>query len=179
MSSRSQSSATNANALALAPAMALSSGFFVLMPVMGFAAPAQLLQALPAAPPAAPAPAAAAAAAPAPAAARLAPHPSRAGKPLGWELAVLTLCGRKGPFLANEVFSIAPPQPLEAVKEEVPAPEWYAITRGRFVGVVDQYALADVAVTGVSQNGRKAYTTQSQALDAFNKALTWGGVQVM
>ncbi|KAJ7040219.1 hypothetical protein C8F04DRAFT_1253985 [Mycena alexandri] len=147
MSNRSQSSAANANAnaLALAPAM----GFFVLMPVplMGFAAPAQLLQALPAAPPAAPtptAPAGPAAAAPAAPAARPAPG---AGLPAAL---VALLRDAEGPFFANEVFSVAPPQPLEAVKEEVPAPEWYAITRGRFVGVVDQYALADVAVASVA-----------------------------
>lgn len=44
----------------------------------------------------------------------------------------------EGPFLANEVYSVAPSQPLAPIEEAVPAPEWYAITRGRFVGVVDQ-----------------------------------------
>jgi hypothetical protein len=51
---------------------------------------------------------------------------------------VALLRGEDGPFLANEVFSIAPSQPLAAVPEDTPAPKWYAITRGRFVGVVDQ-----------------------------------------
>ncbi|KAJ7940753.1 hypothetical protein B0H13DRAFT_2299717 [Mycena leptocephala] len=84
----------------------------------------------------------------------------------------------EGPFLANEVFSTTPPEPLAPIEEEVPAPEWYAITRGRFVGVVDQFALSAVAISGVAHGARKAYTTQALALDAFNKALTWGGVQV-
>ncbi|KAJ7752280.1 hypothetical protein B0H16DRAFT_1723626 [Mycena metata] len=85
----------------------------------------------------------------------------------------------EGPFLANEVFSVAPSQPLAAIEEAVPAPEWYAITRGRFVGVVDQFALSAVAISGVAHNANKAYATQALALDAFNKALTWGGVQVV
>jgi hypothetical protein len=42
------------------------------------------------------------------------------------------------PFCANEVYSVPPSQPLAAIAEDTPAPEWYAITRGRFVGVVDQ-----------------------------------------
>ncbi|KAJ7034648.1 hypothetical protein C8F04DRAFT_1182927 [Mycena alexandri] len=85
----------------------------------------------------------------------------------------------EGPFLANEVFSVAPSQPLAAIEEAVPAAEWYAITRGRFVGVVDQFALSAVAISGVAHNANKAYATQALALDAFNKALTWGGVQVV
>ncbi|KAJ7021242.1 hypothetical protein C8F04DRAFT_1195722 [Mycena alexandri] len=84
-----------------------------------------------------------------------------------------------GPFLANEVFSVTPTEPLGPIEEEVAAPEWYAITRGRFVGVVDQYALSAVAISGVAHGARKAYTTQHLALAAFNQALTWGGVQVV
>ncbi|KAJ7808838.1 hypothetical protein B0H13DRAFT_1928249 [Mycena leptocephala] len=84
-----------------------------------------------------------------------------------------------GPFLANQVFSATPAQPLAAIEEEVAAPEWYCITRGRFVGVGNQYALADAAITGVSHSARKAFTTQGLALDAFNAALVWGGVQVV
>ncbi|KAJ7722530.1 hypothetical protein B0H16DRAFT_1737728 [Mycena metata] len=84
-----------------------------------------------------------------------------------------------GPFTANEVFSVPPAQPLAPVDEEVPAPEWYAITRGRFVGVVDQFALSAVAISGVAHNASKAYPTQALALNAFNQALTWGGVQVV
>ncbi|KAJ7868662.1 hypothetical protein B0H13DRAFT_1896993 [Mycena leptocephala] len=89
-----------------------------------------------------------------------------------------------GPFFANQVFKAPPAESLAPVEEEVPAPEWYAIFRGRFVGVVDQYlvfslsALADLAISGVTHSARKAYTTQSDALHAFNQALEWGGIQV-
>ncbi|KAJ7122480.1 hypothetical protein C8R46DRAFT_1050554 [Mycena filopes] len=92
---------------------------------------------------------------------------------------VSLLRGADGPFLANEVFHAAPAEPLEAVDEEEPASEWYAITRGRFVGVVDQYALTDVAISGVGHSARKGYSTQGEALRAFNRVLTWGGVQVV
>ncbi|KAJ7226778.1 hypothetical protein GGX14DRAFT_417350, partial [Mycena pura] len=84
----------------------------------------------------------------------------------------------EGPFLANEVFSVTPTEPLGPIDEPVPAPEWYAITCGRFVGVVNQFALSAVAISGVAHSARKAYATQNLALDAFNQALTWGGVQV-
>ncbi|KAK7027827.1 hypothetical protein R3P38DRAFT_2776926 [Favolaschia claudopus] len=85
----------------------------------------------------------------------------------------------EGPYLANEVFSTVPSQPLEPVEETFPVPEWYSITRGRFVGVTDQYALAEFAISGVAGYARKAYATQEHALRAFNLALTWGGVQIV
>ncbi|KAJ7709326.1 hypothetical protein B0H16DRAFT_1745866 [Mycena metata] len=113
------------------------------------------------------------AAAPAAAATRT---PGGAGLPAAL---VSLLRGADGPFLANEVFSVPPSQPLDPIEEEVPAPKWYAITRGRFVGVVDQYALAETAISGVGGSAHKSHSTQSLALDAFNRALTWGGVQVI
>jgi hypothetical protein len=51
------------------------------------------------------------------------------------------LRGDDGPFLANEVFMVTPTEPLAPIEEAVPAPEWYAITRGRFVGVVNQLSV--------------------------------------
>ncbi|KAJ6503173.1 hypothetical protein C8R47DRAFT_1067282 [Mycena vitilis] len=106
-----------------------------------------------------------------------APAPRNPGAGLPGPLVAL-LRDESGPFLANEVFSVTPPEPLTAIEEAVAAPEWYAITRGRFVGVVDQFALSAVAISGVAHGARKSYTTQGLALDAFNRALEWGGVQV-
>ncbi|KAK7033888.1 hypothetical protein R3P38DRAFT_2773193 [Favolaschia claudopus] len=100
-----------------------------------------------------------------------------AGLPAG--LVKLLRSGDEGPFTANEVFSSPPTQPLAAVEEDFPSTEWYAITRGRFVGVVDQYALADFAISGVAHYARKAYPTQAEAVSAFNKTLVWEGVQVI
>ncbi|KAK6977072.1 hypothetical protein R3P38DRAFT_3237869 [Favolaschia claudopus] len=76
----------------------------------------------------------------------------------------------EGPYQANEVF-VAPAECLAAVEEEDRAPEWYSITRGRFVGVVDQHALSELAISGIAGGARKAYEPQAQALPAFNKAL--------
>ncbi|KAJ7601457.1 hypothetical protein DFH06DRAFT_1154098 [Mycena polygramma] len=129
---------------------------------------------VPESPPPKSAPAAPPAAAPT---APAAPAPRNPGAGLPAPLVAL-LRDEAGPFLANEVFSVTPPEPLTAIEEEVAAPEWYAITRGRFVGVVDQFALSAVAISGVAHGARKSYTTQGLALDAFNRALEWGGVQV-
>ncbi|KAK7031672.1 hypothetical protein R3P38DRAFT_3187386 [Favolaschia claudopus] len=83
------------------------------------------------------------------------------------------------PFLSNQVFSVVPTEPVVAIEEESPAPEWYAIMRGRFVGVVDEYLLSDFATSGVARGARRVYDTQANALIAFNKALTWGGVEIV
>ncbi|KAJ7086891.1 hypothetical protein B0H15DRAFT_950398 [Mycena belliarum] len=104
--------------------------------------------------------------------------PTRTPAGAGLPAPLIALLRSEGPWSANEVYSVTPTEPLTPVEEEVPAPEWYAITHGRFVGVVDQFALSAVAITGVGNAARKAYTTQALALTAFNKALTWGGVQV-
>ncbi|KAJ6447462.1 hypothetical protein C8R47DRAFT_1231423 [Mycena vitilis] len=160
--------------MAAYPAPLMMAVMLVPFPIMGaaFTLPSAMYPAAAAptsAPSVAPAPEAApaksapaappAAAPPAPAA----PAPRNPGAGLPAPLVAL-LRDEAGPFLANQ--------------EEVAAPEWYAITRGRFVGVVDQYALSAVAISGVGHGARKAYTTQGLALDAFNRALEWGGVQV-
>ncbi|KAJ6487266.1 hypothetical protein C8R47DRAFT_1216456 [Mycena vitilis] len=130
--------------------------------------------------PVAPAPASSTAPAPRAEAASAPPAPApRTASSAGLPAPLLALLrDADGPLLANEVFSAVPSNSLGPIEETVPAPEWYAITRGRFVGVVDQFALSAVAISGVAHGARKSYTTQALALDAFNKALTWGGVQV-
>ncbi|KAJ6602495.1 hypothetical protein DFH09DRAFT_1068895 [Mycena vulgaris] len=82
-----------------------------------------------------------------------------------------------GPWSANVIYSVAPTGPLAPVDEPVPAPEWYCITRGRFVGVIDQYAQAHYAIRGVSNAANKAYSTQAIALNAFNQVVAWGGIE--
>ncbi|KAJ7043429.1 hypothetical protein C8F04DRAFT_1250857 [Mycena alexandri] len=193
-SSQAAPAAPAATALALGyagqPIQPMS--MIIMMPcafMVPFGAQAQFAPALAPAAPAAPAPAVAPApasqpdasapgikteaGAAAPAAATRPPVGAGLPAPL-----VAMLRDADGPFLANEVFSATPSQPLEVIEEEVDAPEWYAITRGRFVGVVDQYTLSAVAISGVAHAARKAYTTQHLAVAAFNQALTWGGVQV-
>ncbi|KAJ7702596.1 hypothetical protein B0H16DRAFT_1483148 [Mycena metata] len=161
--------ATFALSVAAQPMLMMMPCAFVLLPASATAPPP---------PPAAPAPTQTDAAVKTEGAAATTP-PAR--PPVGAGLPaplVAMLRGAEGPFLVNEVFSVTPPEPLGPIEEEIEAPEWYAITRGRFVGVVDQYALSAVAISGVAHGARKAYTTQHLALAAFNQALTWGGVQV-
>jgi hypothetical protein len=49
--------------------------------------------------------------------------------------------------------------------------KWYAITKGRYIGVTNSTAVADNAVTRVSHAFRACYTTQYEAVKAFNDAL--------
>ncbi|KAJ7018030.1 hypothetical protein C8F04DRAFT_1199632 [Mycena alexandri] len=103
-----------------------------------------------------------------------APAPVVAGIPPG--LAVLLR--HTGPWSSNVLYSVVPTGPLTPVEEISPAPEWYVVYRGRFVGVMDQYMQAHWAIRSVSNAAHKSYTTQVFALEAFNKVLSWGGVEV-
>ncbi|KAJ7774631.1 hypothetical protein DFH07DRAFT_952343 [Mycena maculata] len=176
------------------PAVAASqpSGILVLgIPFIVFplATPAYVAVAPPVMAPATPAPAAVVTPAP-PTAAPPAPSDTastpattapalRTPAGTGLPAPLVALLRTAGPYRANEVYSVVPEEPLGPIDEELAAPEWYAITRGRFVGVVDQFALSAVAISGVAHAARKAYTTQGLALDAFNPALIWGSVQVV
>jgi hypothetical protein len=74
------------------------------------------------------------AAAPAAAPAGVAPPPVVTGIPAG----LAALLRHTGPWTAHELYSVPPTGPLSPVQEITPAPEWYCVTRGRFVGVMDQ-----------------------------------------
>ncbi|KAJ7062447.1 hypothetical protein B0H15DRAFT_807883 [Mycena belliarum] len=84
-----------------------------------------------------------------------------------------------GPWTANVIYSVAPTGPLAPVEEPSPAPEWYCIFRGRFVGVIDQFAVAHFGIRNVSNAAQKSYSTQAHALEAFNKVVEWGGIEVV
>ncbi|KAJ7447994.1 hypothetical protein FB451DRAFT_1411556 [Mycena latifolia] len=84
-----------------------------------------------------------------------------------------------GPWSTNIIYSVAPTGPLVPIDEPIPTPEWYCITCGHFVGVIDQYAMAHYGIHSISNTAHKSYTTQAYALDAFNKVVTWGGIEVI
>ncbi|KAJ7849726.1 hypothetical protein B0H13DRAFT_2361108 [Mycena leptocephala] len=63
-----------------------------------------------------------------------APAPVVNGIPPG----LAALLRHTGPWEANQLYSVPPTGPLSPVEEITPAPEWYCVTRGRFVGVMDQ-----------------------------------------
>ncbi|KAK6984032.1 hypothetical protein R3P38DRAFT_3232844 [Favolaschia claudopus] len=80
----------------------------------------------------------------------------------------------EGPYNRQPGLRRCPHRAPHRREEATPSPEWYAVTRGRFVGVLNHYALSDLAITGVGSGARKAYPTQGEALQAFNDALHWG-----
>ncbi|KAJ7149520.1 hypothetical protein C8R43DRAFT_1128515 [Mycena crocata] len=85
----------------------------------------------------------------------------------------------KGPWTANVIYSVAPDGDLAPIEEITPAPEWYCVIRGHFVGIFNQYAKAQCAIRGVSNAAHKQYPTQAFALEAFNDVAGWGGIEVV
>ncbi|KAJ7441678.1 hypothetical protein B0H11DRAFT_1749663, partial [Mycena galericulata] len=63
--------------------------------------------------------------------------------------------------------------------ENQETPLWYAVTKGRYVGVHLNHPMALNAVVGVSGNAMKSYKTQALALTAFNEMLDFGMVAVL
>ncbi|KAJ7431201.1 hypothetical protein B0H11DRAFT_2262224 [Mycena galericulata] len=82
-----------------------------------------------------------------------------------------------GPWIAGQLYGIPPLAPLTAVPDN--GEKWFAITRGRYVGLTNNSAISLNAVTGVSGalSGRR--TTQAEALAHFNSALQTGAVAVI
>jgi hypothetical protein len=76
------------------------------------------------------------------------------------------------------MFSVVPPSPLTATGENN-NDTWYAITRGRFVGVTPIHALDQAATLRVSGAAHRGYTTQAAAIQAFNLALEGGLVELV
>ncbi|KAJ6453450.1 hypothetical protein DFH09DRAFT_1351268 [Mycena vulgaris] len=75
----------------------------------------------------------------------------------------------QGPWVAGNLYGVVPGGPLTPVPDH--SEKWYAITKGRFVGVTSSTAIADGAVSCVSHALRTGYSSQAAALAAFNSAL--------
>ncbi|KAK7012745.1 hypothetical protein R3P38DRAFT_3208579 [Favolaschia claudopus] len=89
-----------------------------------------------------------------------------------------------GPWLVGELYIVVPPQHLQAIPDppladDAEAPVWYAITKGRFVGVTLSNALALAAITGVSGGSMRKHKTQVLALGAFNTCVDFGTIAVV
>ncbi|KAJ7033982.1 hypothetical protein C8F04DRAFT_1260479 [Mycena alexandri] len=74
-----------------------------------------------------------------------------------------------GPWISGRFFSVLPPSPLAPITDLDQT--WYAVIKGRYVGVTPDNALDGAATVRVSGAGHKGYTTQAAALTAFNRAL--------
>ncbi|KAJ7758929.1 hypothetical protein DFH07DRAFT_772276 [Mycena maculata] len=89
-----------------------------------------------------------------------------------------------GPWVAGNLYVVIPTAPLLPIPEDpIPddqeAPLWYAITRGRYIGVTLNNGLAINAVVGVRANNMKSYKTQALAISAFNEALHYRSAAVI
>ncbi|KAJ7922182.1 hypothetical protein B0H13DRAFT_2317791 [Mycena leptocephala] len=82
-----------------------------------------------------------------------------------------------GPWIAGSLFNVVPAAPLAAVPDN--GEKWYAITKGKYVGLTPHNLLSSGAVMGVSSALQNSYTHQADALAAFNLALTGGLVHVL
>ncbi|KAJ7617532.1 hypothetical protein DFH06DRAFT_1342947 [Mycena polygramma] len=76
-----------------------------------------------------------------------------------------------GPWVAGPVYGVVPAGLLALAPDTGDKGRWYSITRGRFVGVTQNLAVADAAVTRVSHALRQSYGSQAEAVEAFNLAL--------
>ncbi|KAK7017446.1 hypothetical protein R3P38DRAFT_3202005 [Favolaschia claudopus] len=86
---------------------------------------------------------------------------------------------KRVPYLANEVFIVAPAEALAPVDEEVRAPEWYSITRGCFVGLLTSMRCPSSPSQALRAVRASPTSPKPKPLAAFNKALSWGIVQVV
>ncbi|KAJ7104602.1 hypothetical protein C8R44DRAFT_887058 [Mycena epipterygia] len=81
------------------------------------------------------------------------------------------------PWVAGRFYCVVPAAPLIATIDSDQT--WYAVTRGRYVGITDLHALDLSAILRISGAAHRGYPTQAAALTAFNSALALGVVEVV
>ncbi|KAJ7102961.1 hypothetical protein C8R43DRAFT_1141083 [Mycena crocata] len=77
------------------------------------------------------------------------------------------------PWVAGALYTVVPKEPLVAVPDN--NEKWFAITRGKYVGLTKNSAISLNAVTGISTALSDKFNTQNEALDHFNDALSTPG----
>ncbi|KAJ6449022.1 hypothetical protein C8R47DRAFT_1084848 [Mycena vitilis] len=82
-----------------------------------------------------------------------------------------------GPWLAGYLYSVVPPTSLGAVADN--GDKWFAITRGKYVGLTKNSAISLNAVTGVSTGLSEKFSNQVDALAYFNAALATEAVSIL
>ncbi|KAJ7895677.1 hypothetical protein B0H13DRAFT_2338753 [Mycena leptocephala] len=88
-----------------------------------------------------------------------------------------TLIQGHGPWVAGILFTVIPRTALAAVADN--GEKWFAITRGKYVGLTKNSAISLNAVTGVSTGLSEKFSSQADALNHFNAALVTGAVAVI
>jgi hypothetical protein len=83
-----------------------------------------------------------------------------------------------GPWTAGLLYGVIPNGPLTAVPDN--GGKWFAITRGKYIGLTQNSAISLNAVTGISTGLSEKFSNQSDALNHFNGAhatASWAVVQ--
>ncbi|KAJ7715849.1 hypothetical protein DFH07DRAFT_785538 [Mycena maculata] len=81
-----------------------------------------------------------------------------------------------GPWIAGNLYGVVPMMPLQAVPDN--QDKWFAITRGKYVGLTKNSAISINAVTGFAGALSEKFGLQSEALEHFNGALVCGAVAI-
>ncbi|KAJ7173539.1 hypothetical protein C8R46DRAFT_1215471 [Mycena filopes] len=82
-----------------------------------------------------------------------------------------------GPWVAGTLYAAIPTAPLAAIADN--GEKWFAITRGKYIGLTKNSAISINATTGVSGRLSPKFSTQLEALDHFNAALSVHAVAVI
>ncbi|KAJ7080721.1 hypothetical protein C8R43DRAFT_1143068 [Mycena crocata] len=82
-----------------------------------------------------------------------------------------------GPWIAGNLYGVVPTAHIIAVPDH--NEKWFAITRGKYVGLTKNSAISLNAVTGVSSALSDRCSSQADAVEYFNEALDAGAVVVI
>ncbi|KAJ6489314.1 hypothetical protein C8R47DRAFT_1215661 [Mycena vitilis] len=82
-----------------------------------------------------------------------------------------------GPWIAGRVYSVIPTANLASVADN--GGKWFSITRGKYIGLTQNSAVALTAVTGISTGLMQKFSNQTDALNNFNSALASGALAVV
>ncbi|KAJ7604345.1 hypothetical protein DFH06DRAFT_1151214 [Mycena polygramma] len=123
---------------------------------------------------AAPAPAPAIAPAPAPA---IAPAPAPTVAAPAAPAPAPAFARMAAPWVAGYLYGVVPEDSLARVPDN--GEKWFAITRGKYVGLTKNSAISLAAVTGVARALSHKFNNQTDALDHFNGALATQAVAVL
>ncbi|KAJ7024558.1 hypothetical protein C8F04DRAFT_1270097 [Mycena alexandri] len=83
----------------------------------------------------------------------------------------------EAPWKAGILYSVVPRAPLAAISDA--SDKWYAITRGKYVGITKNSALSVNAVIGVGSALSDRCSTLDEALDLFNSALAGNAIAIL
>ncbi|KAJ7169145.1 hypothetical protein C8R43DRAFT_945104 [Mycena crocata] len=82
-----------------------------------------------------------------------------------------------GPWIAGNLYGVVPTAHIVAVPDH--NEKWFAITRGKYIGLTKNSAISLNAVTGVSSGLADRCSSQADTVEYFNEALDAGAVVVI